>query len=240
MNKIDFGIDAPKDTAALFRIAGILLLIYILSFFIYIPSNLLVNLVRILSLLFFCCFLITGLLLILSSKIFKYKNRDKIIQGLALKGSENILDIGCGRGLYTIGFAEQLSTGKVYGIDIWNAEDMSNNTENSILENIQKAGLEEKIIIKTEDMRAMSFEDEYFDIIIASFSIHNIGNIPEIQKALHEIARVTKKDGKIVIIDFKYINEYKYYLLKNNFKIVQDTRAKGLFPIARNLIFKKM
>jgi len=133
-----------------------------------------------------------------------------------------------------------LSTGKVYGIDIWNLEDISFNSENSTMANVRKSGLEEKIVIKTEDMRTMSFNDNCFDIVVACFSIHNIKNRDERQKALHEIARVTKKEGRIVIIDFKHINEYKDYFVKNDFETYRETFAKGVFPVSKNLMFKKI
>ena len=239
MQKINFGLDAPNVTARLFLISIVAFAIFVLSYCIDIKLNLTENFIRVLSGLFFFCFLTTGLWMILSSKIFKYKNRDKIIRELNLTGAEHILDVGCGRGLYTIGFAEKLSTGKVYGIDIWNLEDISFNSENSTMSNVRKSGLEEKIVIKTEDMRTMSFNDNCFDIVVACFSIHNIKNRDERQKALHEIVRVTKKEGKIVIIDFKHINEYKDYFVKNNFEIYRETFVKGVFPLSKNLILNK-
>ena len=236
MNKLNFGLDAPKITARLFIAAAIVLILFLLSIIVDKSYTIIKVLI---FLLIFCLFIITGFLMVFSSKIFKIKNRDKIIGDLNLTGSETVLDIGCGRGLYAIGFAEKLTNGKVFGIDIWNAEDISMNAESSVMENIRKANLEQKIILKTEDMRHMSFDNEYFDYIIASFSIHNLANIDEIKKSLREISRVLKKNGKLIIIDFKYIKDYKNYLLNNNFKIFKESFAKGLFPIAKNLIFIK-
>jgi cyclopropane fatty-acyl-phospholipid synthase-like methyltransferase len=42
-------------------------------------------------------------------------------------GQEEVLDVGCGRGLMLIGAAKRLTTGKATGIDIWQAEDLSGN-----------------------------------------------------------------------------------------------------------------
>ena len=158
---------------------------------------------------------------------------------MKLTGSEKILDIGCGRGLYTVGFAEKITNGIIYGIDIWNTEDISANSEIAILENIKKSNTGEKIILKTEDMRKMSFDNDFFDIIVASFSIHNLNNNDEIKKAIDEITRVLKKNGILIIIDFKYINVYKNILL-DNMQLIEETFAKGLFPVSKNLIYKKL
>jgi len=235
MDKLNFGIDAPKITAKLFSISGLLSFLYILSL-VFIGINCISSIIY---LLLFCPFIITGLLMILNSKVFKIKNRNKIITKMKLTGSEKILDIGCGRGLYTVGFAEKITNGIIYGIDIWNTEDISANSEIAILENIKKSNTGEKIILKTEDMRKMSFDNDFFDIIVASFSIHNLNNNDEIKKAIDEITRVLKKNGILIIIDFKYINVYKNILL-DNMQLIEETFAKGLFPVSKNLIYKKL
>jgi ubiquinone/menaquinone biosynthesis C-methylase UbiE len=235
MDKLNFGIDAPKITAKLFIIPGVLSFLYVLSL-VFFGINYISSIIY---LVLFCPFIITGLLMILSSKIFKIKNRNIIITKMKLTGSEKILDIGCGRGLYTIGFAEKITNGTVYGIDIWNAEDISMNSETAVMENIKKSNTREKIILKTEDMRGMSFDNDFFDIIVASFSIHNLNKIDEVKKALIEIIRVLKNNGSLIIIDFKYINVYKNIILDNNLQLIEETFAKGLFPISKNLIFKK-
>ena len=54
--------------------------------------------------------------------------RDFILSKIAWKGNENILDISTGRGVYMIGTAKHLTTGKSSGIYICRAEDVSGNT----------------------------------------------------------------------------------------------------------------
>ena len=235
MNKLNFGMDAPKIIAKLFITSGILSFLYIFSL-VFIGGKYIISIIY---LLLFCPFIITGLLMILSSKIFKIKNRNKIIARMELTGSEKVLDIGCGRGLYTVGFAEKITKGIIYGIDIWNIEDISANSEMAIMENIRKSNTENRIILKTEDMRKMSFDNDFFDIIVASFSIHNLSNIDEIKKALYEITRVLKINGRLIIIDFKYIKAYKNILLNYNLQLIYEKNANGLFPISKCLIFKK-
>src|SRR5262252_5597386 len=42
----------------------------------------------------------------------------KLIDGLRLKGSERILDLGCGRGAVLLTAAKRLTTGRAFGVDI--------------------------------------------------------------------------------------------------------------------------
>jgi arsenite methyltransferase len=238
MNKQDFGIDAPIVTRNL-SFASLSALILFIGV-VYFSKETSVSIIfKILISLVFLGTFIPFILLMLSSKFFKIFNRDTLLRKLDLIGYENILDAGCGRGLYTIGFAAKLTTGKVYGIDIWNPEDISKNSETALRRNIKISGLEKVISLKTEDMRQMSFEDNYFDIVIASFSIHNISDFKERGKALSETYRVTKPSGKIVIIDFKNIGEYITYFRSMKCELLLESHALGLFPFTKNLIFRK-
>ncbi len=239
MRKPNFGYDAPGVLRNLSIAAGAMLIFTIASFLIPLHPIIAV-LSRTIFILFFFCFFVPGLGMLLYSRIYKISNRDKLIKKLGLKGDETILDIGCGRGLYAIGFAETLENGHVYGIDIWKAEDISGNSESSIMENIRRSGQEKKITLKTEDMRAMSFADGMFDIAVASFSIHNIYEINARRKALDEISRVMKIGGTVIIINFANLNQYKMIMVETGFNLIGETRVKGAFPPARNLVFKKM
>jgi ubiquinone/menaquinone biosynthesis C-methylase UbiE len=238
MNKIDFGIDAPTAIRNLFITSFSALIVFIGSI-ILIPVNLLITIFEICLLLVFFSTLIIPVFMIISSKYSKISNRDKLLERVNLNGEETILDIGCGRGLFAIGAAAKITTGKVYGIDIWNSKDLSENAETSIDKNIRVSGLEKLVELRTEDMRQMSFPDNYFDIVIASFSIHNITEAGERKRALSEILRVTKGSGKIIIVEFKNTKEYVTYFKDKKCEVIFDSRAKGVFPIARNLIIKK-
>ena len=61
------------------------------------------------------------------SKVGKLWARDRVLDGLKLRGDETVLDVGCGRGLLLIGAARRLTTGKAVGVDIWQAEDRVGN-----------------------------------------------------------------------------------------------------------------
>jgi cyclopropane fatty-acyl-phospholipid synthase-like methyltransferase len=65
--------------------------------------------------------------MIWDSKVGKLWARDRLLDGLELRGDETVLDVGCGRGLLLIGAAKRLTTGKAPGVDIWQAEDLSGN-----------------------------------------------------------------------------------------------------------------
>lgn len=227
MKKGNYGIDAPVCVIC-FLCVGVALGIGI----IFIKSTLPQIVASILS--FISIF--SGLGMIFSSKVGKYILRDKIINKLALTGDEKVLDVGCGKGLMINGVAQRLKSGKAYGIDIWSSKDQSRNSKEELLKNAVIEGTENKLEIVNGDMRDMPFEDNYFDVVISSLAIHNIENKDGRKKALNEIARITKVNGKIAILDLANIQEYAHILKENGFEIKEITKNQYLmFPSVRIL-----
>ena len=234
--KPDYGIDAPKVIINLFiALAVIISAQILLNLFIFkgkSPASIVINLLLILSAL---SFLITILNMFLSSLVFKIKNREVVLNQLKIVGNEIALDVGCGLGLYLIGIAKRLSAGHITGIDIWQSEDLSKNSMHNTLKNIEIENVADKADLITADMREMPFKNETFDILISSFAIHNLYQDTERKKALREIIRVTKKGGRICLIDFRNIDEYKSILEQFGAKGIKVEKAKGVFPAAKIL-----
>src|SRR5271169_3703487 len=106
------------------------------------------------------------ILIVLYMKVEKFRHHDRMLNMLAWKGDEQVLDIGTGRGLLMIGAAKKLTTGKSTGIDIWNAEDLTGNNIENALKNAEIEGVSDKISIENENAMEMSFTDNSFDIIV--------------------------------------------------------------------------
>ncbi len=117
--------------------------------------------------------------MIWDSKVGKLWARDRLLDGLKLRGDELVLDVGCGRGLLLIGAAKRLTTGKAIGVDIWNAEDLSGNRPEATLENTRLEGAAERVEVKDGDTRWLPFADGAFDVIVSKEVLHNIGNATE-------------------------------------------------------------
>jgi SAM-dependent methyltransferase len=141
-------------------------------------------------------------------KIGKLHRRDKMFSMIDWKGTENVLDIGTGRGLLMIGAAKKLTLGKSIGIDIWNSEDMHSNTYQNTMRNAEIEGVLEKVEVRNEDVRSLSFPDNTFDAVLSNLCIHNIPTKDGREKACREIARVLKPNGTVIITDKAHIKEY--------------------------------
>ena len=138
----------------------------------------------------------------------KLRVRDYLLNRIAWRGDETVLDVGVGRGLLAIGAAKRLTTGRVIGIDIWNAADLSGNGAAGAARNAAIEGVSDKIELVTADARRMGFADASFDVVLSLLCLHNIEPESDRTVACHEIARVLKPGGTVLIGDYVPTGDY--------------------------------
>ncbi|HEX3153598.1 MAG TPA: class I SAM-dependent methyltransferase [Candidatus Angelobacter sp.] len=205
--KPDYGIDAPGVVRNLLVI-GVALIVSGILF----PTIHLGNVTVLWNLSAFwpgasCLF--TGLLMLLYAKWGKFRHRDKMLNMLRWRGDERVLDVGTGRGLLLIGAARRLTTGIATGIDIWSTKDLSGNSLLRTQTNIDVEGVQDKVDLKSDDARKLSFPDASFDVILSNLCIHNIPGAKDRTQACREIARVLKPGGTALISDLANTGSYQ-------------------------------
>ncbi len=206
MSKADYGIDAAGVIRNLFIIGAVGIAVGLLTPAVHLgPSR--IALRGTFTLVGLLC-AVEGLLMILYSKLGKFRHRDRILKRLQWKGDERVLDVGTGRGLLIIGAARCLTSGHAIGIDIWNTEDSSDNSMENALRNAESEGVRDKIEIRSEDVQQLSFGGETFDVVLSNLCLHNIRSAAGRDRAVKEIARVLNPGGKAVISDFKNVGRY--------------------------------
>ena len=128
-----------------------------------------------------------------------YATTDMIVQRQELRRSlrasagESILDVGSGPGFLACELAEEVgASGRVVGVDISSAM-------NSIASRrVAASGFGDRAEILEGDATALAFADATFD---AAVSMQVIEYLAEPDAALHQLARVLRPGGRLVIID---------------------------------------
>ena len=205
MNKINYGIDAPKVIARLIIIGVLIILISIIF-----------PIVRIgVFIIFMSGFIwagislvLTGILMILYSKFGKFRHRERILNMIEWNGSEKVLDVGTGQGLLMIGAAKKLTIGESIGIDIFDAKDLTSNSIERTKANAKLENVETKVKILRMNILKTDFPNDYFDVIVSNLCLHNIQKAEDRKAACAEIYRILKPGGKVIISDFIKIGEY--------------------------------
>jgi SAM-dependent methyltransferase len=174
-----------------------------------------------------------GLLMLLYAKWGKFRHRDRMLNMVPWRGDEQVLDVGTGRGLLLVGAARRLTTGKGVGIDVWSTKDLSSNSLERTQANIDLEGVKQKVELKSEDARKLSFPDASFDLVLSNLCIHNIPGDEGRAEACREIARVLKPGGTALISDFIKTALYQEVLTKTGLKVSRTGMNLLSFPPLR-------
>ena len=169
--------------------------------------------------------------MVYDSKVGKVRWRDSLLDSLPWTGAEQVLDVGCGRGLLLIGAAKRLRTGTAFGIDLWQAEDLAGNNAEATLANAESEGVRDRVRVETADMRRLPFPSETFDRVVSRAAIHNVSDQSGRSHAIREIARVLRRGGLAVIDDIRHLTEYNAIFGQNGCVPVRrlDSRLASVF-----------
>ncbi len=163
-----------------------------------------------------------------SSQSGKLKLRDKLLDQLALKGDEKVLDAGCGRGLMAIGAAKRLTSGKVTACDIWDANAITGNSGDATRDNAKLEGVADRVRVENCDMKKLTYPGDSFDIVISTAAIHHMQDEPDRDQAVRELYRVTKPGGRIVLFDNANVKRYEEILRECGASTI-TSQSEGLF-----------
>jgi len=223
ITKPNYGIDAPAVLRNLFVFG---FLCFLAAYFIQAPLHVGHVFIKVHSM-----FLWTGVALVTEGGLYllyvkfgKFRHRDFILSFHSWRGDEQVLDIGCGRGLLLCGAAKRIATGHVTGIDIWSNVDMGGNSMTATQRNIDLESLAEKCTLVSAGAQQMPFPDAHFDVIVSNLCLHNIYDPATRHKALDEIVRVLKPGGQALLSDYKRTSEYAKHLRTAGFEV---TKKRG-------------
>jgi arsenite methyltransferase len=174
----------------------------------------------------------TAAFMVYGSKVGKVRDRNRFLDLLSWRGDEQVLDVGCGRGLLLIGVAKRLTTGRATGVDIWQAQDLSGNRPEATLENARLECVADRVELKTADMRELPFPDGTFDAVVSSWAVHNLYDPKAREKALREIVRVLKPGGRLLLRDIKHGPEYTRVLTAAGLQNVRRADNRALAMLA--------
>jgi arsenite methyltransferase len=153
-----------------------------------------------------------GCLGLYASRRGKFVVWDELLQQLALRGDERILDIGCGRGAVLLMAAQHLTTGQAVGVDLWKRGDQSGNAAEATERNAAAEGVADRVELRTADMAALPFEDNSFDLVLSNIAIHNVKSRAGRDQVMEQAVRVLRPGGRLMIADLWGTRQYRAHL----------------------------
>ena len=237
----DYGLDAPRIVRSMFSRGAwtllIALVLYVVNRSEYpLPALRMCGVLALIGLFF----LAVGAVMVWSSRVAKLRLRDRLLDSLALRGDERVLDVGCGRGLLAIGAAKRLKNGKVTGIDVWNPFDLSGNSPDAAKANAKLEGVADKVRIESGDAQKLVYPDNHYDVVVSSLTLHNLPEQDARAQAVREMFRVLKPGGKLAIFDIFRTGEYAAVLRALGAKDVELSTTTFLWCVpGRSLAARK-
>jgi ubiquinone/menaquinone biosynthesis C-methylase UbiE len=123
----------------------------------------------------------------------------KILSDIGLKSGDQFLDAGCGDGYFSIAAAEIVGPGgRIYAFDV----------DGDGIERLQKEIAEKKLAnieARVADVSKLPLADGSVDVVFISNVLHGLVANDESESALKEVARVTRHQGMLAIVEFKKI-----------------------------------
>jgi SAM-dependent methyltransferase len=150
----------------------------------------------------------------------------ELAEGLWLRGSDRVLDMGCGRGAVLLLVAGRLRSGRAVGLDLWAGTDPSGSAD-ATRANAVAEGVSDRVDLCTGDMTAMPFADGEFDVVVSSLAIHTIPSPEGRAAAVAEAVRVLRPGGRLALVDFRHVRDYETLLAGHG---VTGLRRRGLGP----------
>jgi SAM-dependent methyltransferase len=140
----------------------------------------------------------------------EYEAVDRSARGalLRLRGNEDVLDVGCGRGAVLLLAAHRLPEGKAVGADIWRRRDQSGNSRAAAEHNAVVEGVRDRVDLVDADARDLPFPSSSFDVVVSNLTIHNIAGTDGRAQALYEAVRVLRAGGRLRIVDLPNADRY--------------------------------
>ena len=119
--------------------------------------------------------------------------RKKAIRELAQIQPQTILDVATGTGDMAILMAKMLKPRTIIGIDI--SEGMLEKGR----EKLKSSAFNQLISLQNGDSETINYPQASFDAVTVAFGVRNFENL---ERGLHELYRVLRPGGKLVILEF--------------------------------------
>lgn len=115
--------------------------------------------------------------------------RRQMIELCDVKPGEHVLDVATGTGDAAIEFGHRTRAARIVGLD----------PSTGMLEVARTKVADDRIEIIEGNALALPFADASFDVVTIAFGLRNL---PDYQRGMNEMARVLKRGGRLVVLEF--------------------------------------
>lgn len=162
----------------------------------------------------------------------RFRAWSRALGELELAGTEQILDVGCGRGAVTTLAAARVPEGGVIGVDNWRSPGFlasrKHGTDEEIAQrNASAEGVAQQVRYHAADIDDLPIENNTFDLVVSGGGVSTLPSRDRRATAIDEAVRVTKPGGRLLIGDVRNTGAYAVRLRELG---CEDVRATSMGP----------
>lgn len=173
--------------------------------------------------------------LVRRSRVGKLRERVALVDRLALRGYERVLDVGWDRGLRLIEVAHRMGAGgHAVGVDPWPRHAGADDDPGIVFENAALEGVGNRIDVTAASAGALPFASTTFDAVISRMTGPDLDDHDARVHAVREIDRVLVSGGRVVLLGFRRSHELLYALRSCNWtNVTRSPRVWRTVPPMR-------
>ena len=157
----------------------------------------------------------------------KISIHEKALEYLKLDGHENILEVGCGDGKFLLQLRKEHShAGRLVGLDL--SKGMFAKTKKLMIKETLGPGIE----FIEGSAGHLDFPDKSFEVILSFYMLYHM---TDIEKTLHELERVLKNNGQVLIATNSSKNRERLHDFKKTIGKLTGSKAAPNFSSRFNL-----
>lgn len=139
-----------------------------------------------------------------------------------------VLDVGCANGYSTISIARP-GNNIFFGID-------TNNEAIEMANRLKDQKRLEDITFSVGEMTNVPFEDKFFDVAYAKRALSNLPSRKEQKKAIEELSRLTRVDGRVYVFDLFMEGYERLNQLRNSFGLEKIELPFHCIPLTEDFL----
>ena len=92
-------------------------------------------------------------------------------------------------------------------------------------------GVADRVSLQNEDVRQLPYENESFDVVISGLTMHHMSSGADYNKAISEMTRVLKPEGRMAIYDEPFTVYLCAKIMRQNGLMVEKKDRGMVFGI---------
>jgi SAM-dependent methyltransferase len=159
------------------------------------------------------------------TSVLRFRDVERLLDALDLRGNEVLLDVGTGDGVVAIAAAKRLPNGSVIAMDDWQRPHAGRALSSAkARSNAEAEGVGTRVRVGTMSFEDFELPSESVDVAVACFALHHLEPAVR-QRALLEMVRVLRPGGRLLVAEPVHRAEIAVAFERSGLAVKRESRT---------------